>query len=147
MTTSVSDGLRHATQKARDDKENGESCEGRRNAWREELFHGGIAEPCSESSTQPCEARPLREGIPPRDFRGRWREFGAHNSGYCGAACKWAEEEEEEGEACGREIWMALARLFHRGSIIEKKLCNNMVGSKGNFLRSEHLYLLFTFPL
>ena len=68
--------------------------------------------------------------------------FGAHNSGYCGAACKWA-----EGEACGREIWMALARLFHRGSIIEKKLCNNMVGSKGNFLRSEHLYLLFTFPL
>ena len=34
MTTSVSDGLRHATQKARDDKENGESCEGRRNAWR-----------------------------------------------------------------------------------------------------------------
>ena len=98
MTTSVSDGLRHATQKARDDdKENGESCDGGRNAWREELFHGGIAEPCSESSTQPCEARPFREGIPPRDFRGRWREFGAHNSGYCGAACKWAEEEEEEG--------------------------------------------------
>ena len=36
MTTSVSDGLRHATQKARDDKENGGSCKGRRSIWEED---------------------------------------------------------------------------------------------------------------
>ena len=34
-------------------------------------------------------------------------------------------------EACGREIWMALARLFHRGSMVEKH-CNNMA-ARENF--------------
>ena len=32
-------------------------------------------------------------------------------------------------EACGREIWMALARLFHRGSMVEKH-CNSMAAKE-----------------
>ena len=48
-------------------------------------------------------------------------------------------------EACGREIWMALARLFHRGSVVEKH-CNNMAARE--IFSGANIYLLvFTVPL